>query len=104
VDVFPGGHYEVDWLGYVVEEGYPYLHLEKLGRSIVYRINANSFMIYTDPVGWLWTNPNAYPWIYSVKYQTWFYLIDTGGQTQQRWVFCPEGVEGYLWFPLEWLP
>jgi cyclophilin family peptidyl-prolyl cis-trans isomerase len=104
VEVSTGGRYEVDWIGEVTEMQNPYFHWSPLGHAIVYRINASSFMIHTDPVGWLWTGPAAYPWLYSVKYQTWFYLINSGGTDSQRWVFSPEGVEGYHWFPLDWLP
>lgn len=103
VDVFPGGHYQVDWLGDVYEVD-SYLHLSDLGQSQVYRLHPESFMIYTSPVGWLWTAPSSYPWLYSLENEVWIYLYPTLAVNNQRWVFCPEGIEGYIWFPLEWLP
>lgn len=107
--VFPLLGIRADWLenfpqsdsiGAVYEAG-AFLDLDDLGRSLVYRVQQEKFMIYTDPVGWLWTDPSTYPWLYSITHQTWLYLYPTLSSNQQRWVFSPEGIQGNVWLSLE---
>ncbi|MEM9026133.1 MAG: Ig-like domain-containing protein, partial [Verrucomicrobiota bacterium] len=88
--------YRSDWLGVYYEGSYPWVFsIDSEWFFTLSREEANLWL-YQEELGWYWTNPDAYPYLYSDKEGGWLYFGGRDGDFEWYYSFQSDS-----WFSIE---
>ena len=69
-----GGWKRAGWFGYYFGNFYPWVHHENLGWIFIEQRDASGVWFYREGLGWSWTNPKLFPFIFLYDRQEWTFL------------------------------
>jgi hypothetical protein len=73
VEVVPGWK-KTGWFGLFFNETYPWVYHSQLKWIYVQEGSIPGAWFHRENIGWIWTNPEVFPALYSHDYQKWTYL------------------------------
>ena len=76
------GWKEAGWFGFYYAQYYPWVYHVNLGWVHVTEDESNGAWLYRETLGWLWTNPNLFPYLFRNTNSNWLYLDTTFGPTR----------------------
>lgn len=91
--VFPDATQEANnqnfiaWFGYFNGLHFPWIAHQSLGNIYVQGNDETTLWMYFQPLGWMATNRDQYPWMYDVLLVTWVYYDTSIPISQGQWFF-----------------
>ena len=62
------------WFGFFFSEFYPWVHHENLGWIFIEQKDSQNTWLFRDGLGWCWTNPEFFPYLFVFDRKEWIYL------------------------------
>ncbi|MEM7672755.1 MAG: Ig-like domain-containing protein, partial [Verrucomicrobiota bacterium] len=88
--------YRSDWLGVYYEGSYPWVFSIDSEWFFTMSREESNLWLYQEELGWYWTNPDAYPYLYSDKESGWLYFGGRDGDFEWYYSFQSDS-----WFSVE---
>lgn len=89
------GWYDSNWFGEFHGGAFPWILHEDLGYGYVLDGPADSIYLWTNAMGWKYTDPQVYPFLYSTSAENWIY---TQMHEEELWYF-DYSAQSWLPFP-----